>query len=281
MMRQPERVLLLALVAMAASIRTFSQVRPSFEVTSVKRNNSGSAGARIGIRPGGYFFATNVPLKMLVTQAYRILDAQVSGGPNWIDNDRFDLEARAEPGAIPPPSGPPDPRRPDAVALMLQSLLEDRFQLKVRSEMRELPLYNLVVDKGGTKLVATVEGRPGPGGLTPGSARTTPGQGGGIEMMASGVTTTVLANMVSQWVGRPVTAQANLTGPFGFALKWSPRPDPPPATATGEPRSTAASDPAGSPVIHAIQEQLGLKLESAKGPVEVLIIESVQKPMEN
>src|SRR5262245_29023008 len=106
---------------MAVAIPLFSQTpqaqKPSFEVASVKPNNSGSGSARAGMRAGGYYFATNYSLKMLIMQAYRLQDFQVSGGPNWIEGDRFDIEARAEPGAVPAPTGPPDPSRPDTMTL--------------------------------------------------------------------------------------------------------------------------------------------------------------------
>jgi len=257
----------------------------SFEVTSVKPNKSGSDGSRLGIRPNGYFFATNASLKSLIVQAYRILDFQVSGGPSWIEGDRFDVEARAEPGSISAATGPPDPNRPDTMSLMIQSLLEDRFQLKLHKETREeVPVFALVIDKGGAKLEASVEGRPGPDGMRPGSMRTRPLTGQpGLEILGSGVNIAVLAGMIAVQVGRPVIDKTNLSGMFDFSLKVLPQPRVPalPEPGGGQP---LASDPvlqANPAIARALQEQLGLRLDSTRGAVEFLIIDSVQKPSEN
>src|SRR5262245_16042038 len=92
--------LCIGVLATISSLWSTTPLRRSFEVTSVKPNKSGSESSRLGIRPNGYFFATNASLKSLIVQAYRILDFQVSGGPSWIEGDRFDVEARAEPGSI-------------------------------------------------------------------------------------------------------------------------------------------------------------------------------------
>ena len=119
-------VLLIVLGIVVVAIPIVSQVpagtRPSFEVASIKPNGSADNRVALLMQPGGRFIATGVPLRLLMTFAYRVRDFQVSGGPNWITSDRWDIEARAEEGAIPPPTGPPDPNRPDPVALMVQSL---------------------------------------------------------------------------------------------------------------------------------------------------------------
>ena len=270
----------IAFIAVRILSQTPAAVRPSFEVASIKPNNSGSGSSRSGTRTGGYFFATNVSLKLLIMQAYRVLDFQVSGGPSWIEGDRFDIEARAEAGAVPPPTGPPDPTRPDRMALMMQSLLEERFQLKLHRETRELLVYTLVVGKDGSKMQATVDGRPGPGGLNAGSARTS-GVPGGVEMTASGISMATLSTMVSQQVRRPVIDITNLTGLFDLTLKWSPQANSSALVPAGGPEPPPPVEPSGPSIFTALQEQLGLKLESTKGPVEVLIIDSVQKPSEN
>jgi len=94
-----------------------------------------------------------------------VSDFQVEGRPDWLNSSAFDIEARAEAGALAPATGPPDPDRPDAMSLMVQSLLEDRFQLKLHRESRELPLYHLTIAKDGSKLQANIADRPGPGGV--------------------------------------------------------------------------------------------------------------------
>src|SRR6185295_5099143 len=117
------------------------------------------------------FNAENLTLKMLITNAYRVREFQVLGGPNWITSDRWNVEAKAEEGSIPPPPpGPPDPTAMTPMSLMLQSLVEDRFQLRIHRETREQPIYTLVVGKDGSKLKA-VDAPPRP---VPGQAPTTP-----------------------------------------------------------------------------------------------------------
>src|SRR5262245_2543472 len=274
-----KRILFGLIVTMTASIPFLSQTspaqKPSFEVASVKPNNSGSSSARAGTRVGGYYFATNYSVKMLIMQAYRVQDFQVSGGPNWIEGDRFDVEARAEPGTVPTAAGPPDPGRPDTMALMIQSLLEERFQLKLHRDTKELPVYTLSVGNDGSKLQVTVEGRPGPGGLSSGSAQTRPTDSG-IQMNGSGISVAMFASMLSLQLRRTVIDKTNLPGMFDFSLTWSRLANPLAILSPGGPELPPPADPSGPSIFTAIQEQLGLKLEAAKGPVEVLVIDSVQ-----
>lgn len=280
--------------------------RPSFEVASIKPNTSGAGGAGIGSRPGGLFTATNVPAKMLIRQAYRMQDFQIIGGPNWLNTDRFDIEARAEAGAVPPPSGPPDPTRPNPIALMLQSMLEDRFQLRVHTETRELPVYNLVAGRDGSKMKLSPDqnpqrgaappvppppvGPPPPGGpgqrgagiAGPGSMRI-----GSGNLVANTIPMAQFVNTLSQMVGRPVVDKTGLTGMFDIDLRWTPEGGQGGPLAAGGPvgpevaPAPVAADPSAPSIFTAIQEQLGLRLESTKGPVEVIVIDSVQKPTEN
>src|SRR5207249_420833 len=218
----------------------------------------------------------------------------------------------------------------DQMQLMLQSLLEDRFQLKVHSEKREVPTYNLVVAKNGPKMKLSEDqsrpipqGTPPPPPCTPPSATdATAGQrgipppfdprgptprgvtrmsgspSGGMTMTATAVPISTLVNMLQGWAGRPIIDKTDLKGLFDFKLQFSPEglpnlptpfgpiPGPGPGPGGGPAGNAGptappalASDPAPS-LFTAIQE-LGLKLESTKGPVEVLVIDSVQKPTEN
>jgi uncharacterized protein (TIGR03435 family) len=141
---------------------------------------------------------------------------------------------------------------------MVQSLLDERFQLKVRHETREMPVYILSVGKDGSKLRS-------PAGET-GSMRTN-GSNGKTNVVATGAPVAALAQMLGQQLRRPVIDKTNLTGLFDFELNWF--------------NANAPTDEVGPSVFTALQEQVGLKLESAKAPVEVLVIESVQKPSEN
>src|SRR5437588_3226492 len=141
-----------ALALFAMLLQGAAQTKPSFEVATVKPSASGDNRIAILTQPGGRFVASNATLKMLMGVAYRVRDFQISGGPNWVATDRWNIEARAEEGSIPPPAGPPDPTVPNPLMLMVQSIIEDRFQLKMHRETRELPVYELGVAQGRTKL---------------------------------------------------------------------------------------------------------------------------------
>lgn len=297
-MRLTKLLLPVGLGVAAIAIPIFSQAptgaKPSFEVASVKPNTSGDNRIAIMGSPGGRLTVTGASFRMLVTYAFRVRDFQVSGGPNWMTTDRWDVEARAEEGSVPPPTGPPDPNVPDPMALRMQSLLEDRFQLKIHRETKELPVYELTVGKGGSKVKFSEDqtpfrpperGAPPPplpqrGGPMPrGSMRL--GRG---NLEATAVPFATFVNALSQQLGRTVIDKTELKGLYDIKLLWTPDAvqgpgplGPPPAGAEPPP----LADPSGPTVFTAVQEQLGLKLDSTKGPVEVIVIDSVQKPTEN
>jgi uncharacterized protein (TIGR03435 family) len=258
--------------------------KPQFEVASIKASNLSTNGGFI--RPSGdRLTASNVSLKLLVSYAYRagdgtsFLNSQLLGGPDWLDKDRFDLEAKAasQPGTV-------DEFRP-----LLQALLMDRFKLAVHRETRDLEVYNMVVDKGGLKNMKLSEdqsGAPGP----PDSSqppRGTPWMD--AERSASGTMFVLTGNAVALprlaatlqgLVQRAVIDRTNQKGLFDFRIKFSPQaipafPDRVPA-ADGLPAA-----PSDHPLIPILQEEFGLKLQPGKGPVEVLVIDSAQKLSEN
>jgi uncharacterized protein (TIGR03435 family) len=216
------------------------------------------------IQPGGHYTATGVTLKLLIGQAYDVREFQISGGPSWIGSDRYDINAKAE--------GLPDRVRPDVMRPLLRNLVEDRFKLKTHTESKEMPVYALVIGKSGSKLKAS-EGEPGP------SLRMGRGQLTGKKIAMA-----MLAQQLSQQLGRTVIDKTGLTGDFDFVLEWTPEPGqgggafggPPPP-----PEALPQADSSGPTLFTAVQEQLGLRLESQKGPVPILIIDSVEKPTEN
>jgi len=272
------------------------EARPSFEVASIKPNTSAQMGMSIGIQPGGRFVASGMTFRFLITFAYRVRDFQVIGGPSWTTSDRWNIEARAEEGSILPQTGPRDPNAPDPIGLRLQSLLEDRFQLKLHRETRELPAYELSVAKSGLKIKLSEDQTPyrppakgdppaqpqiiKPGGPMP---RRSMLMGMG-NLEANGVEFDSFVQMLSQQLGRTVIDKTGLKGLYDIKLQWAPEArqgatpfGPSPAGVEPPP----ASDPSGPSIFTAVQEQLGLKLESTKGPTEVIIIDSVEKPSEN
>jgi hypothetical protein len=195
--------------------------RLSFEVASLKPAADSSQGGIIRpMRGNQSYVATNMPLRLLIRIAYGVTDRQLSGGPSWVGTETFDMDAKAD-----------KPVSVDDLHLMLRSLLEERFQLKVHREQREQAVYALTVDKGGPKMKVH----------EPVETDYPPIRGGGPgERVAS----------------------------YDFALHWVPDR---PVREGGEPL------PDGPTVFAALKDQLGLKLEPAKGPVEYLVIDRVEK----
>jgi uncharacterized protein (TIGR03435 family) len=235
----------------------------AFDVATIKPNSSADNRDSLLIQPGGRFVATGIPLKMLMTEAYNVRDFEISGGPAWINTDRWDIEARAEgvAGRLPL----------DQFKAMLRVLIEDRFQLKVHREMKEMPAYFLSVGKSGLKIRPN-SGEPGP------LIRTGRGQ-----MTVKKVPMATVAQVLSNTLRRPVIDKTGLTGEYDFTLEWAPEAGqgtavggPPPGTA---PDAPAAAD--GPTIFTAIQEQLGLRLDSQKAPVETVVVDRVERPGEN
>ena len=261
------------MIAIVIVIPVFSQVparpKPSFEVASVKPSLS-NEGYMDGT-PGGRFIAKGIPLRMLIGDAYRVRDLQIIGGPGWLNADRWDIEARpnAEVVATTPPAANFDPTQPGRDNLMLQSLLEDRFQLKSHREKRDFPVYELAVAKGGSKIKVSM-------GVPPGRPRIRGGRG---SFEAYEISVGTFVYFLSPKLDRIVVDGTNMKGRYDISLKWTPETS---QAARVSPEGPGPPSPPDQPSIFtAIQEQLGLKLEATRSPVEVLVIDSVQKPMEN
>jgi uncharacterized protein (TIGR03435 family) len=268
---------------------------PKFEVASVKINKSGETSVRIGMQPGGRFTATNVSLRALIRFAYQLQDFQIVGGPDWVASDRmasdrYDIVAKAE-NDVPP--GPPGTVGP--MQLMTRSLLEERFKLAVHQESRELPIYALVVARSDGKLGAklspsTVDcqammkealGRGGPPAPPPQvNGRPVCGMRSGAgQMVGGGFPLSQLAASLSGMVQRVVIDRTGLKGNYDLELTYTPDQMPQGTPPPGAP--APAIDPGGPSIFTALQEQLGLKLESQRGPVDVLVIDRAERPTEN
>ncbi|HXP87207.1 MAG TPA: TIGR03435 family protein [Bryobacteraceae bacterium] len=240
--------------------------RPSFEVASIKPDDSSDPRFFIGFQPGGRFNA-NAPLKMLISVAYDVQNHQIAGGPNWLESARFNIEAKPE-SAMPPPG----PAFQTQMRLMLQSMLEDRFKLALHRETREEQVYDLVVAKGGSKLKKATE------------TQKKNQQGMGIrrgQLNGSAAPIVMLANTLSQQLGRPVIDKTGLTATYDFSLTYTPEPGQGGGFGPPGPDAPPPPDPNGPSIFTALQEQLGLRLESAKGPVDVLVIDHAEKPDAN
>jgi uncharacterized protein (TIGR03435 family) len=273
-----------------------SEPRPSFEVASVKPNKSGGPGAFMRMMPGGRLMVSNLTVKGLIGYAYNVRDFQVSGGPGWVNSDRFNIEAKGDGVSGDPMKMTEADRKQqeDQFRLMMQSLLAERFKLAVRQESKELPVYVLVVAKNGPKLQpAKNEGPESQPSANPQGPKGMPFKGRGMMMRPGQIDghsapVSFLAQTLSQQLGRTVIDKTGLTGLYDFSLSWQPEQRQGQmfkTTADGEsgpaPADAAAPHTSGPTVFTALQEQLGLKLDSQKGPVEILVIEQVEQPTGN
>jgi bla regulator protein BlaR1 len=254
-----------------------------FEVASVKPNASGDGPNRLALQPGGRITAENMPLRSLVRFAFQVQDFQLVGGPDWIAKERFDIVAKAEHDIAPMPPGTTGPGQ-----LMLRSLLVDRFKLAIHQEKRELPVYALVVARSDGRLgpqlqrstvdcQAIITAQIGRGGPAPMvndrpqcGMRNAPG-----TLLGGGFPLSQLVTALSQFAQRTVVDRTGLTGNFDVELRWTPEqlPAPPPGA-----KPLPSIDPNGPSLFTAVQEQLGLKLESTKDSVDVLVIDHAERP---
>lgn len=239
--------ILLVLTALTAaapprtSAQSTDQSALTFDAASIKPSDPTHIGAQVYSPGPGRFTAMTAPVKNLVAFAYKVRDLQLSGAPRWAETEPWDISAEA-------------PGHPtiDELRLMVQNLLADRFHLKLHHELKELAVYDLVVGRKGA-ILKEVD-KPGHG-VSPGKDRIF-GVGGNMATLASVLTGTV---------GRMVRDRTDLKGFYDFNLTWAP---------------DDASEP-GASIFTALQEQLGLKLEPSKGPVDTLVIDAVTRPSAN
>ena len=276
--------LMLGLAAVATIVVPAQQKDATFEVASVKANRSGDTNGNLQLQPGGRVNASNMPVRPIITFAYQLAQYQLIGGPGWLNTDRYDLVAKMDqdvsPATIIPGASTPSPMQ-----VALRNLLEERFKLKVHRETRDMDIYALVMARPG--------GAPGPGlkpttqdcaaaaaaarrGGPPPTGK--PGepfcgiQGGPGRLRFGGLPATSLAAAFSGAAGRMVVDRTGLTGSWDFELAYA-------VEARGA--DAPPVDPNAPSLFTAVQEQLGLKLEPTKGPVEVLVIDSIEKPVED
>jgi uncharacterized protein (TIGR03435 family) len=222
-----------------------------FEVASIKPTAPNSPGPDFQNK-GGRISATGISVKLLLLLAYGIRRDQISGGPNWIEWDRFDINAKAD--------GNMDRIPEDQLRPMLQDLLRDRFRLVVKTEYKASALYALVLAKGGRKFQPSTASSKGGRFLNgPTGARFT--------LIKADMDS--LARRLSSVVERPVVNKTGLAGEYDVTLEWA------------HDSTSSTLDRSLPSIFTAIQEQLGLRLEAQKGDIELLIIESIEKPRDN
>ncbi len=263
-----------------------------FEVASVRPNTSSNTRAWVEMQPGGRYTVTNLPLRNLIINAYGLQLTQLLDAPEWI-MERFDIIAKADEEL----GSPASREAPSREQLMMRSLLAERFKLSVHRESRDMPIYHLVVARNDGKLGpelkpssidcrALIEARKAQGlkwePPQPGERLQCGAWVGFGELTAGGQPLSELISLLSATVQRNVVDRSGLSGNFDIHLKWTPDQLPPrPAGLPADQpvrMNGVAIDPNGPSIFTALQEQLGLKLESTRGPVDVLVIDHVERP---
>ena len=253
-------------LGMRAQPQTEEKDPLTFDVASVKPSAPGGQGGIVRQMPGGQtYHAENMPLRVIMTVAYTVTDRQISGGPSWMNTDRYDIEAKAA-----------RPRTPDELHVMLQHLLEERFQLKLRRETHEEPVWALVVDKGGSKLPVH---DPADLDHPPMGGQMVTGADGGVCLGLAGhnVTMEYLAFTLSRTMDRGVIDRTGLPARYDVNLQYLPDT----LRLAGADGGAPAISPDCADLPSALPKQLGLRLESAKGPVQFLVVEHAEKPTGN
>jgi len=255
-----------ASTAAAATTDPCASAPPAaFDVATVKPSDRPSGSSTIRGRPDS-LTAGGTAFRM-IAYAYKLHDFQVIGGPGWLNTATWEITAKVDQ----PPTNY-DSLSNDARGSLqdqrMQAVLAQHFNLKCHFETKELPVYNLVVAKSGPKLTPTPADSAKKGSVD------SEGRSRQNHIEANGITMDTVAAMLSTSLGRTVIDKTGLTGLFDFTLTYTSDPD------AG---SSASSDDAasGPTIFTAIEEQLGLKLESSKGPVQILVIDSIEKPSEN
>lgn len=215
-----------------------------FEVAAIRVNRDPAADPNVNSLPGGRLIVTSQSLRDLLKFAFDLKDFQIEGAPGWADGDRYDIDAKAA-----------DSRA--NVRQLVRSLLEDRFGLNVHTETRQLTIYSLRLAKGDLKMTRHDDG-------VGTKARTTCG-----HMTGQRVTLDVIAKMLARYLGRDVRDDTGLPGKYDFELIWTPDAGP------------CANAPEGPSIFTAVQQQMGLRLESTRGPVQALVVDRLEKPSAN
>lgn len=277
----------------ATHVQSQAQNKPAnggaleYDVASIKRTNlppGANLFGKIGISdtPDG-LTARVTTVKVLIDRAYGVDAYQISGGPDWLNSERYDLDAKFDSSVADELQKLSPSDRILARQHMLQTLISERFNLTIHKETKELQVYSLIVAKSGPKLKEVKlddadPSKPKPGPL-PGTVQMTAGPTGG-QMRGFASTLPNLAVMLTSYLHRPVIDRTGLTERYDFALRWTP--DENQTQVSSSASGLPSTDPTGSPSIFtAIQEQLGLKLESSKGPVELIVIDHIERPSGN
>jgi uncharacterized protein (TIGR03435 family) len=242
-----------------------AQSPTAFDVASVKPNTSVTTSMKFPVPSGGRFTATNVTLKTLISYAWNLSGVPIYGGPSWLASDKYDVDARAANSDL----------SPIKYRSMLQALLAERFQVIIHRETRDLPAYVLSTEKNGPKLTPA-DPAACAAAHTCGTFFTGPS-----SLDAHKMSFAQLANTLAIVVGRPVIDNTRISGTYYFHLEFTHEGTNIPVLrdASGVPPDPV--NPDAPPLANALERQLGLKLESHKEPVEVLVIDRAERPSAN
>lgn len=268
-------------------------VRPKFEVASIKPTTADQVGDANHLvshemepLPGGRLRVTNMTLAMLIRVAYGLRDSQILSGPKWIQSESYDIEGKSE-GKL---------GSMDRISLLIQSLLADRFNLAVHFEKKDGPVYTLTVAKGDPKMQPTKGSCTAfdPDNLPPPEQQSstvfcdslggTPPSNPHQRLRATAVEVggkMGLAARLAEVVNRNVIDETGLAGRFDFQLNWTSDQAADGSPVSGGPAAPVSAGDTGSSIFTALQDQLGLRLSPGRGPVEVLVIDRVDRPSEN
>jgi uncharacterized protein (TIGR03435 family) len=259
-------IVTLLLISPAAWPQTPERM-PPFETASIKMTQAKGG--------GGHSHESNTPgmlrgamtLKRYIVSAYNVEPFQVTGGPAWIDESTYEIVAKLEGSAEAPPNPAPGghPNNSERIHAALQTLLAERFQLKIHHESKDVPAYAMTVAKSGFK--------PQPD-LTPGCSGGTNSNGNGVsqKFTATCIEMAEFASFLARRANRPVADQTHTQGRYSFTLEWTP---------DDLKNSASADQPALPSLFTVLQEQLGLKLEVTKAPVDIIVVDSAERPSEN
>jgi uncharacterized protein (TIGR03435 family) len=271
----------LLVVLLATAGRGYSQIAvlpavslPAFEAASIRPSDPDSQ-LKIDFAAGGRLIVTHATLRFLIKIAYDISDDQIAGGPSWINDRRFDVQAKPASAT----GGDPQAMTKEQILtfhepirLRLQRLLADRFQLGLRKESKPMPVFALIVGAKGPRLKTD---------SSPGDIEMKTGSGRGL-LAATRVDMPALAHFLSEGqVGRPVTDMTGLTGKFDFRLEWTPDPTLNPLSSNSAANQPNPADSGGVSIFTALQQQLGLKLEPRTSPSDYLVVTRAELPSEN
>jgi len=234
----------------------------AYDVVTVKPHKPGDGSTSISIDDDIYR-ASNVSLKMLIRYAYDLkTEDQITVTESWAGANRYDVQAKIDPETMAAMKGLKDEERDKIGQAMMQAMLAERFHLKVHHETKELPIYALVVAKSGLKLKTSSPENEKDGSMNSNNQHLT----------ATGIGMDGLSGYLSQRLHRMVQDKTGLTGKYDFTLEWAPD------EAAGEASAAAAGASPLPSLMTAVEEQLGLRLETAKGPVDLVVVEGAELP---